>query len=95
MQQVIHLLQEIVGKIGQQHTPDVHQFCMNLQALVGNICEVNDDGQKLMPLFSFANYEVVVKFQFSSKEQQQMIEERESAIFMIGLVFAKMFLTGI
>ena len=29
-----------------------------------------------MPLFSFANYEVVVKFQFSSKEQQQMIEER-------------------
>ena len=48
-----------------------------------------------MPLFSFANYEVVVKFQFSSKEQQQMIEERESAFFMIGLVFAKMFLTGI
>ena len=48
-----------------------------------------------MPLFSFANYEVVVKFQFSSKEQQQMIEERESAIFMIGLVFAKMFLTSI
>ena len=65
---------------------------MHLQALVGNICEVKDDGLKLMPLFSFANYEVVVKFQFSSKEQQQMIEEWESAIFMNGLVFANVFL---